>query len=259
MNTIAKYSDYSIQSIEYFITAIENELANRDLPGLTSFVTLQGETKSRIEKINVMKQHPLVEFMLTSLGEARGADLLRSGLLPAISVIPGSIGEDGNTIGQSFHTETVDDSFIAILKDYLQQTQKQILKNCLLTKDQINDIISAYRKANTSKLYAQVHQWRKNEEVNVSLWSENADTDILISNILDSIMADIQVGFAGDNSPILNFKYRITKGLTNFNFGRILFGSEYSLTFTNTYNNYTIYSEEKISEVELDGTFITPL
>ncbi len=257
MNVITKYSDYSIQSIEYFITEIENGLAGRDLAGLTAFTTLQGETVSRIEKINITKQHPLVSFMLTQLGEARNADLLRTGILPAISVIPGSIGEEGNTIGQSFHTESVDDSFIAILKDYSLQTQKQILKNCLLTKDQINDIISAYRKANTSKLYAQVHQWRKNEEVNVSLWSDNADTDILVSNILDSIMADIQVGFAGDNSPILNFKYRITKGLTNFNFGRILFGSEYSLTFTNTYNNYTIYSEEKISEVEFDPTFTT--
>ena len=129
MNVITKYSDYSIQSIEYFITEIENGLAGRDLAGLTAFTTLQGETVSRIEKINITKQHPLVSFMLTQLGEARNADLLRTGILPAISVIPGSIGEEGNTIGQSFHTESVDDSFIAILKDYSLQTQKQILKN----------------------------------------------------------------------------------------------------------------------------------
>lgn len=254
---ITKYSDYAIQSIEYFIDLIESAFEMRDLKGLTSFKTIDGESKSRIEKINVLKQHPLVSFMLNQLSEIKNADMLRSNMLPAVSVIPGNIGEEGVTVGQGFQPEIVDDDFITELKYYLDKTNKEILRDLIITKDQINLIVSAYRKAGGNKIMAQIHQYRKSEEINISAWSDNADTDILIGNVLDSIVSDIQVGFAGDNSPILNFKYKITKGLTNFNFGRILFGTEYSLTFTNTYNNYTIYSEENITGHEFQGTFKT--
>lgn len=252
---ITKYSDYAIQSVEYFIDAIEAALGTRDLKGLTSFVTADNETKSRIEKINVTKQHPLVSFMMNSLSDVKTADVLRTGLLPAISVMPGNISDGGLTLGQGLQTETVDDAFITALKVFLPKTKKETLRDLIITTDQINLIIAAYRKAAAGMIRAEIHQWRKDEEINVSAWTDNADTDILIGSLLDSIFADIQMGFAGDNSPIMNFKYKITKGLTNFNFGRILFGTEYSLTFTNTYNNYTIYSDDVITGHEFHGTF----
>jgi hypothetical protein len=258
MNIITKYSDYAIQSVEYFIDAIEAAFEERDLKGLTSYVGMDGEAKSRIEKINVTKQHPLVSFMLTQLSETRNADLLRSSMLPAVSVMPGNISDGGLTLGQGLQTEIIDDAFITELKVYLDKNKKETLRDLIITKDQINLIIAAYRRADAGSVLAQIHQWRKDEEINVSAWSDNADTDILIGNLLDSIFADIQMGFAGDNSPIINFKYKITKGLTNFNFGRILFGTEYSLTFTNTYNNYTIYSEDRITDHEFQSTFLIP-
>ena len=55
-----------------------------------------------------------------------------------------------------------------------------------------------------------------------------------------------------------NMKFETTRGLTNFNFGRVLFGTEYSLTFLNTYNNYTIFSEQPISDFEAELTYTTP-
>ena len=47
-------------------------------------------------------------------------------------------------------------------------------------------------------------------------------------------------------------------GLTNFNFGRVLFGTEYNLTFLNTYNNYTIYKDDIVSGHDFYGTYTTP-
>ena len=45
------------------------------------------------------------------------------------------------------------------------------------------------------------------------------------STILDSILSEIQVGFAGDESPVINFQWDVVKGLTNFNYGSIYFKS----------------------------------
>ncbi len=254
MIKIAEYSDYAIHSIEYFITAIEAGLVARDLAGLTYNKNTQ---KSRIEKINVLKEHPLVALMASQLAENRNADLIRANIIPAISVTPGNINDESPTIGQGYRTETVDTAFINDLKRFIPKTNKEIFEDVIISQSQIEQIIAAYKKANGLTIYAQIHKWQKKEEVNVGVWSDNADTDILLGNIMDSILASIVVGVAGDNSKIMNLMYRATKGLTNFNFGRVLFGTEYNLTFVNTYNNYTIYSEERISDHRLDGTFIT--
>jgi hypothetical protein len=52
-------------------------------------------------------------------------------------------------------------------------------------------------------------------------------------------------------------QYKVVKGLTNFNFGRVLFGTEYSITFMNTYNNFTIYKESVITEHALELDVVT--
>jgi hypothetical protein len=104
----------------------------------------------------------------------------------------------------------------------------------------------------------QKHMWGWNEEINISLWSNTPDVDVVMATLLDSILAEIAMGTVGDNSALKNMKYRPTKGLTNFNFGRVLFGTEYNLTFFNTYHNYTIFTEDLISGHDLQGTFTVP-
>ena len=245
---LAKYSDYVIQSIEYFITQIENELEYRDINGLTN---------SHVEKINVTKQHPLVSLMASSLNDA-GTDLLRNGLLPSISVTPGSQTGKGFTLGQSFKSESVDDDFIALLDTYAAKTQKQRLEDGLLTSKQITTIKNTYSASGTGVVRLQRTEWHKSEEINISVWSLDADTDIILGNMMDSILASIQAGFAGDDSEMRDFDYKIVKGLTNFNFGRVLYGSEYNLTFLNTYNNYTIYTDTVLSGHDLVGTYQIP-
>jgi|WetSurMetagenome_2_1015567.scaffolds.fasta_scaffold01018_7 hypothetical protein len=244
---ISKYSDYAINSIDYFRTKIADELILRDLPGLTD---------GRIDIINVSKQHPIVTMMINKL--AGRDETERSGIVPAISVTPSNPTNEGFTLGQGFKPEVVNDAFIAILQTFAGMTDENIQKELLITKTQIGTIIAAYRKLGAGNVLVQVHEWRKNEEINISVWSETPDMDILLGNLIDSIMADIETGFAGDNSKIKKMQYNVVKGLVNFNFGRVLFGTEYSLTFLNTYNNYTIYGDAKINDHEFDGTFEIP-
>jgi len=317
---IAKYSDYAIHSINYFVDRLEEELAYRDIKGLTN---------DKVQILKVVKQHPLATLMAATL-QAGTTDPLRSGIIPAISVIPVNPAEEAQTLGVGMQTGEVDAAFIANLDVYLAKTDKERLEYGLLTSDQIDEIkneygyetltldvapatdwaagnvitgqtsgktcicvekltaltyvVSArsgeftlgevigvtgtpakladqgasYPTFTANSLLYQIHEWRRTEEINVSAWSDTPDIDILMGNILESILAEIQMGFAGDESPIVNFKYRGTRGLTNFNFGRVLFGAEFNLTFLNTYNNYTIYKETRIDDFESSLTFIVP-
>jgi len=248
---IAKYSDYTIHSIEYFIKRIESELLYRDLTGLTS---------GKINKINVTKQHPLVSLMSSYINPdaGRNADLERSSIIPAISVTPASSSDDGFTLGKSYKSEVVNAQFITDLKVFADKTNREIQSEVLLTQSQIEIILAKYKRVPAGTMRVQRNEWRKNEEINISVWSDTPDVDILIGNLMDSMLSFIQVGFIGDNSPFKNFKYRITKGLTNFNYGRVLFGSEYNVTFLNTFNNFLIYSDMVLSGHDFYGTFEVP-
>lgn len=246
---VTKFSDYIIQSIEYFITQIETELNYRDISGLTS---------ERHEIINVTKQHPLVEFMNAVLNEESRLDYLRSSLLPAISVIPGNMTEGGFTLGQIFKNEVVDSTFINNLKGYQDKTNKQIQNDLLITQNQIETIISEYNRTPTNGMRVERHEWNRNEEILVSVWSDSPDIDFLLGNLLESIFVEIQIGKSGNNSKMRSLQIKPTRGLTNFNFGRTLFGTEFNLTFLNSFNNYIIYTDDVLEDHDFDGTFIIP-
>jgi len=246
---ISKFSDYVIHSIEYFITKIENEIGYRSLPEIFN---------NKIEKINITKEHPLSTLMAAELSDVRNADALRASIIPAISITPGNLNEHGFTLGQSYKTEAIDDTFIDQLKAYLEKTNKEIQDDVLITKDQISNIISEYNRLSAGKMRSQQNEWHRKEEITIAVWSDTPDVDILLGNLMDSILAEIQVGFAGDNSILRDFSYKSSKGLTNFNFGRTLFGTEYNLTFLNSFNNYIIYTDDVLTEHDLIATFETP-
>lgn len=246
MTIIAKYSDYQLHSIDYFIEKITTEFAYRDISGLTN---------NKIEIIDVTKQHPLVSLMAAQL--QGDSSIHRSGLIPTVSVTPANAPDDGCTLGQGFQSGIIDDDFIANLETYEAMTEKERLAYGLLTSDQIEDIKNAYEEAEANSMLYQVHEWRRNEEINISSWGSSVDIDNLVSNLLDSILAEIQVGFAGDDSSVVNFRWNVIRGLTNFNYGRVLFGTEYSLTFLNTFNNYTIYTETRATTHDTNFTYTT--
>lgn len=245
---VTKYSAYALHSIEFFIEKILAELVYRDIKGLTN---------DKIEIINVTKQHPLVSLMAAQLNTPTALDVLRSNIVPAISVTPGGAPNE-EVLGAGKQAGIVDADFIADLDIYEAKSPKDRLDDALLSSDQIDLINAAYTAQDAGNVLYELQTWRKKEEINISVWSDSPDIDNLLGNLMDSLLAEIQVGFIGDNSPVVDLGYNTTKGLTNFNYGRVLFGIEYSLTFLNTFNNYTIYSENKISEHDQNFTYTTP-
>lgn len=250
MNIIAEFSDYAVQSVEFFINSIKENLEKRDIPGLTN---------DKIELISVTKEHPLVALMASQINpNPKSLDAVRKNLLPAIAVTPGNMSEEGNSFGLSPQTFIIDDTWIDELKTLFATSQKEIQQNTgLITSDQIENIISAYKKT-SGIIRVQKNGWGWNEELNISCWSESPDLDILLSTLMDSSLARIRSGVFGDESNVKNMKYRATRGLTNFNFGRVLFGTEYNLTFFNTYHNYTVYEEDHVTGHDLTGTYKSP-
>lgn len=248
MKIIAEYSDYIIQSVEFFLDAIEAGIATRDISGLTN---------GKIELIKPTKEHPLVTLMASQLNPNVNLDNIRSSLIPAVSVTPGNMADEAVTLGKSYQPLTVTDTWITEFKSLLGMTDKNIQRELLISKTQIETIMSEYKKT-TGIMRCQKNMWGWNEEINISAWSDSPNIDVLIGTLLDSVLAKIVTGMVGDNSQIKSMKYRVTKGLTNFNFGRVLFGTEYNLTFFNTYHNYTIYTEDHLSGHDLQGTFTVP-
>ena len=244
---ITKFSDYTINSIDYFISRIKAELAIRDLKGLTN---------NRVQMINVSKSHPLATLMGAMLQNS-GADIWRSNIVPGIAVTPGANGEKGFTLGHAYAFEVVDDTFIEYLDELDELTDAEIQDDVLITKGQIALIKAAYVDIETNILRCARTEWRRSEELHISLWADSPDVDILVSNLLDSILSEIQVGF-GSEDKIRDMDVKMVRGLTNFNFGRVLYGSEYTVSFLNTFKNYNIFTDIEITSGEFEGEFIIP-
>lgn len=248
MRIIAKFSDYSVQSIEYLISKIEENIELRDIKGLTN---------NKIQKINVTKEHPLVQFVASQLNPNVNLDALHSSIIPAISVTPGNMTPEGDSLGKSPQTFIIDDDWITEMRELSNSTLRTVRETGLITKDQLTAIIYQYNR-NEGIMRCQKTNWGWNEEINISCWSDSPDIDILMSTLMDSILSEITIGFLGDESPMKGLKYRTTRGLTNFNFGRVLYGTEYNLTFFNTYHNYTVYQEDHVTGHDLIGTYKAP-
>ena len=217
---ITKFSDYRIQSIEYFIDRIYTELQIRDLPGLFN---------NKIEIIKPTKQHPLATLMAVSLQDE--GNPLRSGIIPAISVTPGDLTDIGFTLGQSFQPEVIDDDWIEDLQEYSGKGSREILEDLIITQKQIDLIVDTYEALESPEdMRVQKTEWRKDEIINVSVWSDSADIDMILGNLMDSILADIQVGFYGDNSKLMNTSTGLIPSRARCKFRIFLFNSFFKPT-----------------------------
>lgn len=248
MNIITKYVDYDIDSINFFLKEIREGINARGMNNLTN---------GQVDAINVSKEHPLVQYMASAIAASRNADMLRTGMLPCVSVTPGHLDPEMQTMAMVPQIYDIDDEQIEYFKSLLKLSDEDRFNEGLLTTQQIENIIMAYRRLN-GKMRCEKHTWGYNEELNISCWSESPDYDSLMVRIVDSVLAGLKVGVMGDNSKLRNMQYKIDRGLTNFNYGRVLYGSEINLTFFNRYSNYTIFTEENISGFTFNPTFISP-
>ncbi len=241
VNTLVEFTDYEIDGVNYFINAIQTSLNKRDLPGLTN---------DRIQMIPVSKEHPLVMLMASKLNENKNLPTQRANAVPAIGVTPGNRDEDAFTLGESAKPFPIDDEYIEYMRTLLNTQQITRIRDGLVTNKQLETIISEYRKAGSNVLRGIKNSWSYSEEINISVWSDTADIDVMLSKLVDAILAKIRVGDFGDGSAMRNMKYKVVSGLTNFNYGRVLYGTEFNLTFLNTYSNYTITKEALATDME---------
>lgn len=245
MNEITKYTDYCILSPDWFIDRISEELAKRDLPGLTGGV---------VRAINVTGEHPIVQLMMSVLV---GGTPNFSGLVPAISVIDSDETEEATTVGQGLRAyELIDAEWIATMKA-TYHSMKERYKEGLITDTQIRAIETALAHQPTGKLLVEVHQFFQRESVYVSLWTHTAQERQIIGTLLRSILYDLRTKMIG--AGLTDISINTAKGLVNPNFGKVLLGQETNLRFLNKLFNYTVYDCAELPvELDVHGAFTAP-
>ena len=243
MNIIEKYYDFEIHPIEYFIDKIENEVNSRDLKGLTN---------NKVNFIRVSKEHPIVLLLQQEL-DPRDARPKEASILPAIGVTPGNPVDEAKTLGFKTQSHIFDEDWNTNISEIRNIPMKQRVQSGIITDSQIDNILQTYQRLNENeKMFCEQRKYEKKEEVSISVWCQSADRDITISSLVDSVLRDILSGYLGDNSKIKNMEISSVKGLTNFQFGRILYGTEFTISFLNTYNNYMIFTENRTTDLQTE-------
>jgi hypothetical protein len=234
---VTKFTDYAIAVPEFFIDYIGEELGKRDLNGLTA---------GRIKSLYPSGEHPLVALTGNLLS---GSKPNFSGLLPAISVIEADENEENTTVGHGKReNQILNQSFVDDFKNlYPDLTERS--KEGLLTNEQLDLIAEHIRKQSSDpnnepydgEAFTEVQTFWQRENVFVSLWAHNLQERQVLGKLLRSIVYDMRIPLIGRG--VIDASIRISKGLVNFNFGRILYGLEVELNFLNKFNNYTVLTQ----------------
>lgn len=235
MSIVAKYTDYFISHPEYFIEHIQNEINLRDVYNISN---------KRFPSITVTGEHPLVALVGSILATQGTANF--SGLLPSIAVIEGDDAEEITTVGQGKReTSYIDQPWIDQLKTELSAMKDRSLEG-LLTDIQIQAIETALVATTTGKLKLEIDQFHERQSVFVSLWAHNRHERTLMGNLLRSVLYDMKKDMI--SKRLSDISIRTSKGLVNFNFGRILYGQESEISYLNSFKNYTVIDEEALDE-----------
>ena len=245
MSIILKYTDYSIYGIEFFIEKIKADLLLRDLSGLTN---------GKVEIINILKEHPIVAFFASNFENPKDVAQKYSGIIPGIGVTPADLPDEGETLSVGLNNFEVTQDWLDEMNSF--DNQKVRTQQGQVTQKMIDDV-SYYIKKN-ERVLGESHKYMKNEGINISVWSMSPDMDIMLGIMVGGILKDIVTGLSGDESKIRNMSLRTTKGLISLDTGRVLYGCEFAVTFTNTYNNYTLFTEESALGLTFDNTFRIP-
>ncbi len=240
---VTKYTDYAANVPDYFIDFIKDEIALRDVPGLTS---------DRIKAVNVTGEHPLVRMTETVL---TGGKLNTAGFLPAISVIEDEENESYESLGDGWRTPLaltqtfVDDCRALAIQDRAQEgllsnkqldmIEAQIAVNAALTADGVGAVLALLEG-----FYLQ-------ERAFVSVWAHSVDERNYIGNTMRSILYDMKKHMK--LRKLKDIHIRTAKGLVNTNFGRILHGQETTIDYVNFFHNITVTKEVPLQNL-LDET-----
>jgi hypothetical protein len=229
VSVITRFCDYYVETPDWFISKIQTKINERDLDGLTN---------ARVQAINVTGEHPLVQLVGTLINPT-GYTANFAGLLPTISVVESSEDEEYTTIGQGRRTTgTVDQAWVTgIRTSYADMVNRNRLG--LVTERQLIAIETAVTGG--AKVLVDIEEFMQRETVFVSLWCHNIEERKILGHMLRSVLYDLRKDMIA--ARLIDTKVTTSKGLVNFNFGKILYGEEVEITFVNTVRNYTVTNE----------------
>jgi len=244
VNVIAKYTDYLIFSPDFFIDYISTEIHDRDISGLTN---------GRVSAINVTGEHPMVQLVgsIMSTGDPNFA-----GLLPSISVTESDENEENTTIGHGLREyESVDQTWVDNIKNNYPKLRDRTREG-IITDKQIQAIETALTNSTEGKLITEVRQFYERQSVFISLWTHNIHERQIIGGLLRSILYDLRLEMI--EKKLRDISIKTSKGLVNFNFGRVLYGQESEISYMSSFRNFTVYDEEEIDhDLAVKGEFTT--
>lgn len=223
-----KFTSYDIWNTEYYIELLNQEFAFRDLKEISN---------GRIEGIKAVKEHPLIQMVGAVLSSGGESNLV--GILPSIGVVEGdadhTIDRVGETTGKYLIWGQPEINQLKTGLENLEESQRE----GIISKTQIQNLENILAKNNALKV--QIVTGFQQETIFISLWCNTLEERQLISKVLRSIIYDLRDQMTKDG--IKNINLRTSKGLTNMNFGRVIYGEETELTFFSKFHNYTIIDE----------------
>lgn len=220
-----KFCDYLIITPDWFIDYIQSEIRKRDIKGLTG--------GNRISDVRVTGEHPLVA--LTGSLLQGGGEQAWSGLLPAISVIESDEDETYTTIGQGKRASgRLTKSWVSQIRESFPDIRDRN-KTGLITDTQLKDIETMI--GIKDYILCEVEEFMLKESVFVSLWCHSLEERKILGTMLRSVIFDMRKAML--KARLTDIHIRVSKGLNNFNFGRVLYGQEIEVSYVNTIRNLT--------------------
>lgn len=235
MNEVAKFTDYAVNTPNFFLDFITTEIKKRDLKGLTG---------GRVAGASISGSHPLV--CLTEAVLASGStEIDFSSIIPGISVIENEENEDYTTIGDGKRVDIIITQ--RFIDDCRAVPQKERVQDGLISDYQLQ-IIEQHLQNTISQspdgngyLIAEMEGFYLRENMFVSVWTHSVDERNAIGNVMRSILFDMKKAMRA--ADLKDTQIRTDKGLVNTNFGRILHGQESSINYINFFHNITVYDE----------------
>jgi len=251
LNPDVEYVDFTTYPVavpEWFIDKIKVAINQYDIRNLSG---------GRVQAINVNSEHPLVQLTSVVLQNGGNANPDLAGILPAISVIEGDESEEMTTVGQGLRPYvTIDSDFVQQFSEGNPMYDKAERLKCGLLSDQEAQKIQSFIDAQGGPVLAMKEQYFERETANISVWTTNPQEVFLFTRLLRSVLFKLRKELAKLHA--VDVQIRASRGLVNFNFGRTLFGSEFTVTFLNQFTNYRVFNtkDSGILDLCVDGFYV---
>jgi hypothetical protein len=233
---ITKFTDFNIDTPNWFINVLKEEFSLRDLKGISN---------NRFEHISISGQHPFIQLVNDLLENENSVK--NTSILPCISVSENDENQEIVTIGEGFRGVKLIDTDILNYIEANYSDYKKRNKEGILTNNQIETIRTYINSG--KKLKMLVYEYFLRTSVFVSLWTNTYEEYQILSKILRSILYDVRLKMISRKA--VDISITSNKGLVNTNFGKIIYGQETEIQFLNGFRNYIVTDEEFLENFDV--------